>query len=37
MPSTVVRAETDKTDVDVDAIVKDLQDKVFFCQQQFER
>lgn len=28
VPSTVVRAETNKTDVDVDAIVKDLQEKV---------
>ncbi|BDA44636.1 Protein CURVATURE THYLAKOID 1A, chloroplastic [Coccomyxa sp. Obi] len=27
VPSTVVRAETEKTDVDVDAIVKDLQEK----------
>jgi hypothetical protein len=26
--STVVRAETEKTEVDVDAIVKDLQEKV---------
>lgn len=26
--STVVRADTEKTEVDVDAIVKDLQEKV---------